>query len=137
MTSPCNLLFRRTLLGQTACGFGTMALQALLPRQTAADQTGASVSATATRLPLLVPRAKRVIFVFMQGGPSHVDSFDCKPELIARHGQSIDFTGVRFGDFGKVTQQKLMQPLWKFRAGGQSGKLVSDLFPEKIGRAHV
>jgi hypothetical protein len=135
MTSPCNLLFRRTLLGQTACGFGTMALQALMPRQTAADQTGASVSAAATRLPLLVPRAKRIIFVFMQGGPSHVDSFDCKPELIARHGQSIDFTGVRFGDFGKVTQQKLMQPLWKFRAGGQSGKLVSDLFPEI--RRHV
>ena len=55
MTSTCNLLFRRTLLGQTACGFGTMALQALLPRQTAAEQTGASVSATASRLPLLVP----------------------------------------------------------------------------------
>jgi hypothetical protein len=78
---------------------------------------------------MFAPRAKRIIFVFMQGGPSHVDSFDYKPDLIAKDGQSIDFTGVRFGDFGQSTKQKLMKPLWRFHQYGQTGKHVSDLFP--------
>ena len=78
---------------------------------------------------MLTPRAKRIIFVFMQGGPSHVDTFDYKPELVERDGQSIDFTGVRFGDFGQVTKQKLMRPLWRFARYGQTGKPVSELFP--------
>ncbi len=78
-------------------------------------------------------RAKRVIFVFMQGGPSQVDSFDYKPELIARDGQGIDFTGVRFDTFGKESKRKLMKPLWKFAQYGQSGRWVSDLFPHIAG----
>jgi len=82
-------------------------------------------------LPLFAPRAKRVIFVFMQGGPSHVDTFDYKPELAARDGQSIDFTGVRFGTFGKVSKRRLMRPLWKFRQHGESGRWVSELFPHQ------
>jgi hypothetical protein len=78
---------------------------------------------------MFAPRAKRVILVFMQGGPSHVDTFDYKPHLIARDGQSIDFTGVRFGDFGQKTQQRLMKPLWRFARHGESGRYVSELFP--------
>ena len=91
---------------------------------------GADAPLTA-RLPMHAPRAKRMIFVFMQGGPSHVDTFDYKPELIARDGQSIDFTGVRFGTFGKPSQRKLLKPLWKFRQYGETGRWVSDLFPEQ------
>ena len=82
------------------------------------------------KLPMLAARAKRIIFIFMQGGPSHVDSFDLRPELITKHQKTIDFTGVRFGDFGKLTQQKLMRPLWRFRQYGQCGRAVSDLFPK-------
>ena len=82
------------------------------------------------KLPMLAARAKRIIFIFMQGGPSHVDSFDLRPELITKHQKTIDFTGVRFGDFGKLTQQKLMRPLWRFRQYGQCGRAVSELFPK-------
>ena len=81
-------------------------------------------------MPMIPPRAKRVIFIFMQGGPSQVDSFDYKPDLIARDGKTIDFTGVRFGTFGKVSKRTLMKPLWKFRQYGECGQHVSELFPE-------
>jgi len=77
------------------------------------------------------PRAKRVIFLFMQGGPSHVDTFDHKPELARRDGQTIDFTGVRFGTFGKQSQRKLLRPLWSFAQHGASGRWVSELFPHQ------
>ena len=111
------LFSRRQLLQRTACGFGSLALTGMLRGQ--------------DPLPLFAPRAKRVIFVFMQGGPSHVDTFDYKPELAARDGQSIDFTGVRFGTFGKVSKRRLMRPLWKFRQHGESGRWVSELFPHQ------
>ncbi len=113
---------RRDLLRGAGCGFASLAFDALAAAES--DETSA-------HLPLRhhMPRAKRMIFIFMQGGPSHVDSFDWKPELRARHEQSIDFTGVRFGTFGKVSQRKLMKPLWNFRPGGQCGHPVSDLFP--------
>jgi hypothetical protein len=78
---------------------------------------------------MFTPRTRRVIFIFMQGGPSHVESFDYKPELIKRDGQEIDFTGVRFGTFGKVSKRRLMKPLWEFQNYGECGRPVSALFP--------
>ena len=138
--SPVNS--RREMLTRASCGFGALALQAMLSdssRSTlrAAESQASQFNSTSLveRATMFAPRAKRIIFVFMQGGPSHIDSFDYKPELIAKDGQSIDFTGVRFGDFGQVTKQKLMKPLWRFHQYGQTGKHVSDLFPE-IGQ-HV
>jgi hypothetical protein len=71
-----------------------------------------------------------VIFLFMAGGPSQVDSFDYKPELFKRDGQSIDFVGVRKQTFGKKSQRKLLKPLWDFQQYGRSGRWVSELFPE-------
>ncbi|MEI7702831.1 MAG: DUF1501 domain-containing protein, partial [Planctomycetia bacterium] len=133
LRSGAQTTSRRHMLNQAGCGFGALALQAMLASQQASGRE--AVDRPSAGLPVVTPRAKRIIFVFMQGGPSHVDSFDYKPELIARHNQSIDFTGVRFGDFGKVTQQKLMKPLWRFRPGGDCGRQVSDLFPEI--RKHV
>ena len=138
--SPVNS--RREILSRASCGFGALALQAMLAdanRSTllASESQASQFNSTSLleRPTMFAPRAKRIIFVFMQGGPSHVDSFDYKPELIAKDGQSIDFTGVRFGDFGQNTKQKLMKPLWRFQQYGQTGKHVSDLFP-LIGR-HV
>jgi hypothetical protein len=132
--SPVNS--RREMLTRASCGFGALALQAMLAdtnRSTlraAESQTSPFTSTSLLERPtMFAPRAKRIIFVFMQGGPSHVDSFDYKPDLIAKDGQSIDFTGVRFGDFGQSTKQKLMKPLWRFQQYGQTGKHVSDLFP--------
>ncbi len=132
--SPVNS--RREMLTRASCGFGALALQAMLAdtnRSTlrAAESQTSQLNNTSLleRPTMFAPRAKRIIFVFMQGGPSHVDSFDYKPDLIAKDGQSIDFTGVRFGDFGQSTKQKLMKPLWRFQRYGQTGKHVSDLFP--------
>lgn len=120
---------RRELLSQVGCGFGGLALNAMMTRSVPAADGQSGGGSLAEQTTMFTPRAKRIIFVFMQGGPSHVDSFDYKPELIARDGQSIDFTGVRFGDFGQVTKQKLMKPLWRFTQHGQTGKRVSALFP--------
>lgn len=134
MMSPINS--RREMLTRASCGFGALALQAMLAdnsRSTlrAAESRSSQLNSAslAERPTMFAPRAKRIIFVFMQGGPSHVDSFDYKPDLISKDGQSIDFTGVRFGDFGQSTKQKLMKPLWRFQQYGQTGKHVSDLFP--------
>ena len=102
---------RRELLTRTSCGFGAVALHALLADAAVVQDEKFGLRDTVSeQRPMFAPRVKRIIFVFMQGGPSHVDSFDYKPKLISRDGQSVDFTGVRFGDFGKETQQKLMKP---------------------------
>ena len=124
---------RRNFLNTSACGFGSVALGGLLAQQTAS--AASSNAALTERLPPITPRAKRIIFIFMQGGPSHVDSFDFKPELISRDRKTIDFVGVRTNTFGKLSQRTLMKPLWKFRQYGECGQHVSELFP-KIAR-HV
>ena len=121
---------RRALLQNSACGFGYLALGSMLAQQAKADATGGRVHNLAEQSPMFPAKAKRLIFIFMQGGPSHVDSFDYKPDLIANDGQSIDFTGVRFGTFGQKSQRTLMKPLWKFRQHGECGQHVSELFPE-------
>lgn len=116
---------RRQLLQSASCGFGALAFQSLLAQSAEAAKS----NPLKTSLPTLAQRAKRIIFIFMQGGPSHVDSFDYKPDLIDHHDKSIDFTGVRFRTFGKQSQRKLMKPLWRFTQHGQCGQHVSELFP--------
>jgi hypothetical protein len=114
---------RRELLRAAGCGFGGLALAGMQSPPAAANNPLAS------RPTMLPARAKRVIFIFMQGGPSQVDTFDYKPRLLADDGKSIEFTGVRFNTFGKTSQRKLMRPLWKFRPYGKCGQQVSELFP--------
>ena len=77
---------RRQWLKSGACGFGSNALAGLCAQQAAADR----VNPLAAKPPMFTPRARRVIFIFMQGGPSHVDSFDHKPELIKRRLHPTD-----------------------------------------------
>lgn len=121
--SPVQPFSRREMLKTTACGFGSLALAGLC------QQAQASAPATLLqRQPMFPARAKRVIFLFMAGGPSHVDSYDYKPELIRNHDKDYDFTGVRFGTFGKKSNRKLMKPLWGFKQYGQRGQHVSELF---------
>lgn len=117
-------LTRRAVLQRAACGFGALALSDLL-------RAAGARSPLAPKAPMFAPRAKRVIFVFMQGGPSHVDTFDYKPELDRRDGASIDFEGVRFGTFGKLSKRRLMKSLWGFRRHGECGRPVSELFPHQ------
>ncbi|MEO0445706.1 MAG: DUF1501 domain-containing protein [Verrucomicrobiota bacterium] len=113
MTTPS--FSRRQWLQSTACGFGNLAFAGMAN----------AVPARATSM--TAPRAKRVIFVFMQGGPSHVDTFDYKPELIAHDGKDVDFLVPRTR---QVESRRVFQPLWEFEQHGQCGRRVSSLFPE-------
>ena len=119
------------MLKQCANGFGAAALTALLQ-----DRAFASESTGKTHFP---PQAKNVIFLYMDGGPSQVDTFDPKPMLSKFNGKSaagnIPSRGVS-GDFFKVEATqfdnvgKVLESPWKFKPYGESGIPVSDLFPQ-------
>lgn len=115
---------RRQMLQSVACGFGGLAFSSLLANTNKLENPLAPLT---THVPA---RAKRIIFLFMQGGPSHVDTFDYKPKLVASHQKEVDILGYRFNNFRKATKQKMMKPLWDFQQHGQTGKPVSSLFPE-------
>ena len=106
---------RRAFLRQSAAGFGLLGLESLFANSLGQKQ------------PHFPPRVKRVIFLFMHGGPSSIDTFDPKPRLYADHGKPVPFQrGLTFGE-GDV--RGLMKPLWEFKNHGQSGIPVSSLFP--------
>jgi len=111
------------MLGQCANGFGAVALAALLADEGAAGDVGRTV----TDHP---PRATSVIFLYMDGGPSQVDTFDPKPRLDREHGEPIKMKvpATQFNNVGTV----LRSP-WKFRQHGESGIPVSGLFPRVAG----
>jgi len=122
-------LNRRHLLHSAACGFGSLALSGLCAEQASASSTG-SDRPLAERAPMLPARAKRIIFIFMQGGPSQVDTFDYKPELFKHDGDELEFRDARvLANTGQVKKHRLMKPMWKFRRYGACGQPVSDLFP--------
>lgn len=119
---------RRELLQRAAGGFGAIALQGLLAETAKAEiPTSHSAGPLAPKKPHIEPKAKRVIFLYMTGGVSHIDSFDHKPRLFADHGKtiSVDNWQGKIGNFKRY----LKQPNWQFRPGGQCGTMISDLFP--------
>jgi hypothetical protein len=120
-------LSRRDWLTRTGCGFGSLALAGLATRQATA-----APDPLAAKEPHHKAKAKRVIFLFMQGGVSHVDSFDHKPRLEKDDGKMMAFDDARvLANTGqKGSSQRVMKPLWKFAKHGQSGRMGSDLFPE-------
>lgn len=103
---------RRELLKYAGCGFGSVALSSM---------------AAMRQTPLIPPRAKRVIFLYLQGGPSQVDTFDYKPELAKHHEKEVEFFVPRTRQLEK---RKVMKNLWDFKQHGQSGRWVSSIFPE-------
>jgi len=114
-----QMISRRQTLSQTAVGFGWLAASSLLGHGSAAV-----ASSTA---PLRFPaRARRVIFMFMKGGPSQVDTFDPKPKLDADHGKELPFAKPRVQFAATGT---LLKSPWKFTQHGESGCPVSELFP--------
>lgn len=117
---------RREMLSRCAGGFGALALAALSADRAYGALGGAAREATQVRPPHYKPRAKNVIFLYMDGGPSQVDTFDPKPRLEREHGQPIKMKVplTQFNNVGNVLQSP-----WKFRPRGQSGIPVSDLFP--------
>ena len=122
-----ELFSRRKALQSFGCGFGALAFAGLAGRATANDVT----SQIMEKLPVIAPRAKRVIFLFMQGGPSHVDTFDYKVELAQHDGQEYAFDDARvIANTGKRgSAQRIMKSPWRFQQYGQSGRWVSELFP--------
>ena len=104
------------MLKQSALGFGSLALTSMLQAE----------NPLAARRPHFHPRAKRVIFLFMKGGPAHMDTFEYKPLLQRDHGKPLPFAKpkVTFAKTGNL----LASP-WKFKPYGQSGHKVSELFP--------
>ena len=113
-------LDRRLALKSAACGFGSLALAGMCNQQLHA------ANPLAEKMPQFMARAKRVIFVFMQGGPSQVDSFDPKPQLAKYDGQKVEFNVARTR---KRTAEPVMDALWKFKRYGECGQPVSELFP--------
>ncbi|HJM64012.1 MAG: DUF1501 domain-containing protein [Roseibacillus sp.] len=116
--ATADLLPRRAALERMALGFGGLALNSLLAEQARAGGT--------SRPQALFPaRARRVIFLFMHGGPSHVDLFDYKPKLQDYNGKPLPFPErkVQFAKRGN-----LMQPPWPLRQVGQCGHWMSELW---------
>ena len=115
---------RRQMLQQSACGIGYTGLSALLHQQATA-----SSNPLAPQLGHHVAKAKRVIFMFMGGGPSQMESFDYKPRLNADHGKPSPFQREQKVEQPGVAQMRLFGSGWKFAQHGKSGTWVSELFP--------
>ncbi len=125
---------RREFLWQAGAGFTGLGLTAMLDqdgffrRQTvAADGVADWKNPLAPKPPHFVPKAKNVIFLYMYGGPSHVDTFDYKPDMYGMDGKTIEVK--TFGRAGHKNNGRIVEPRWKFRQYGECGKWVSDLFP--------
>lgn len=116
-----NPFSRREFLKTGSNGFGYLAFAALAQQQMLRGNTAAGP--LAPKAPHVMPRAKRVIFLCMQGAPSHVDTFDHKPKLSADSGKGAPSLAGRYGT------AKLMGSPWKFSQHGRSGLWISELFP--------
>jgi hypothetical protein len=125
-TTP--IMTRRQVLQGSACGFGAVALAALL-----AEQAAAAVGEAPT--PHFTPRAKRVIFLFMQGGPSHMDLFDFKPRLKKESGRKLPYALPRAEATVGLENTRLLGPIAPFNRRGRCGLLMSDLLPHIGGQA--
>jgi hypothetical protein len=117
-----QVLSRRQWLARAGAGFGSLALAALLAEDARGARPGTGSNPLAPRAPHFPARAKRVIFLFMPGGPSQVDTFDPKPRLTRDHGKPSPRAYL-----GQT--RKLLASPWKFSHQGKSGLEVSELFP--------
>ncbi len=118
-----EMVSRRAALKTASCGFGYLAFAAMAARAAAKEKAGP----LAPKPTHFAPRAKRVIFLCMEGGPSHLDSFDYKPQLARDNGKEIGT--------GKVPNAPLLSSPWEFKQRGKSGLWVSELFPEIASHA--
>jgi hypothetical protein len=121
---------RREFLAKAGGGFGSIALTSLLAREGLAAGTAATTRAKRP-LPPLEPKAKSVIWCFMDGGPSHIDLFDPKPSLNKLAGKPLPSSFVRpVTSMGRTAYTDLLGCRRKFQQHGQSGAWVSDWYPE-------
>lgn len=124
---------RRQFIWEVGAGFSGVALAGMLDSDFFGKQAYAADGKTAFKNPLapkaphFPAKAKAVIFLYMYGGPSHIDTFDYKPTMYGRDNQTIEVK--TFGRGGRRNIGRIVEPRWKFKQYGQCGKWVSDLFP--------
>jgi len=125
---------RREFLWEAGAGFAGLAMTGMLAsdgflanQARGADGQTPWKNPLAPKLPPQAAKAKNVIFLFMYGGPSHVDTFDYKPDMYPLDGKTIEVK--TFGRGGHKNQGRVVGPKWKFKQYGECGKWVSDLFP--------
>ena len=120
-SSPLPHLSRRQALQQTTTGFAWLAFSALAHQEALASRS------LAPKAPHFPARAKRVIMLTMPGAPSHVDTFDYKPQLTKDHGKP--------GKYGNLRGATLLGSPWEFKQHGQGGIWISELFPHVASMA--
>ena len=126
---------RREFLQQAGCGFGALALNWLLREEPARGATHVAVDPYAPKPPHFRPKAERVIFLFMHGGPSHLETFDPKPDLQRLAGKPLPPSFGMVATRRKVANNPLLATKRTFRKHGQSGIEISDFLPNIAQRA--
>jgi hypothetical protein len=122
-----HFLNRRHFLKQSGLGAGALGLTALLQDEGLLNAAPAAGSSLATRPPHFAPKAKQVIWLFMPGSPSQVDTFDYKPQLKNHDGQSLAGADPKTGFF--TTSGKVLKSPFKWAQYGESGAWASEIFP--------
>ncbi len=133
-----QLMNRRAFLGRTSLGLGSLALASLLGQDNASHAiTTQAENSGLSGLPHHAPKAKRVIFLCMAGGPSHLETFDYKPELTRRNDQPMPSSYTQGQPIAQLQGQRLkcLGPIFRFRKHGQSGQEISDILPHTAGIA--
>lgn len=125
--SNFNFHARRTFLKNAGMGCGSLALTSLLNEEGLLSSASAAPQKASTRQPHFAAKAKAVIWLFMPGSPSQVDTFDYKPQLQARNGLKLEGADPKTGFF--TTSGKALKSPFKFKQHGESGAWVSEIFP--------
>ena len=125
----CGQTNRREAIRHIGGGFTSLALTGMLAKEGFfPGSAGAAAANPLAPKPQMMPaQAKSVIFLFMYGGPSHMDTFDYKPQLYPLDGKTVDVK--TFGRGGKKNNGRVVGPKWSFKPYGECGKMVSELFP--------
>src|SRR5437868_1959662 len=124
---PPTRISRREAICGLGGGFGALALGSMLTAPSAGAATAPLASTLDPKAPHVTPWAKRIIFLFMNGGPSHVDTFDPKPALMKYSGQIPDAIQLKTG---RKKGTGLMPSPFTFKKYGPNGTEVSELYPE-------
>ncbi|MEK6238243.1 MAG: DUF1501 domain-containing protein, partial [Planctomycetales bacterium] len=132
-----HAMTRRNFLRATSCGFGSLALNAMLHREVAATPPVASNNASplAVKPSHFPARAKRIIFLFRSGGPSQMDLFDYKPELVKRSGNELPYELPSTEATVGLENTRLLGPTSGFKHAGKCGLYMSDLLPHTAKHA--
>ncbi|MFT7642146.1 MAG: hypothetical protein ACI9G1_003903, partial [Pirellulaceae bacterium] len=124
-------LKRRAFLSSAGIGLGSLALSSLVGKDTSAADSSKSLYPPLPGLPHFAAKAKRVIFLCMAGGPSHLETFDYKPKLEEMHGKPMPASFTEGQPIAQLQGQKLkcQGPLTKFKRYGKNGQQISDFLP--------